>query len=129
MSKNHKLARSILDMGFYNFRNRLQTKLKTRNKQLAIADKWFASSKLCSNCNYHYREMTLKDRIWDCPNCGMNHDRDINAARNLEKLAISSIVSACGVATNGGMLSNQQSTSHAMLKQEFNSNNAQYATF
>ena len=130
MSKNHKLARSILDMGFYNFRNRLQTKLKTRNKQLTIANRWFASSKLCSNCNYHYREMTLKDRMWDCPNCGINHDRDINAARNLEKLAVSSTVShtsveACGVATNGGMLSNQQSTSYAMLKQEFNNNNAQ----
>ncbi|TXH53307.1 MAG: transposase [Bacteroidia bacterium] len=99
--------------------------IKTRNKQLTIANRWFVSSKLCSNCNYHYDEMTLKDRIWDCPNCGINHDRDMNAARNLEKLAVSSTVSACGVATNGGMLNNQQSTSYAVLKQEFNNNNAQ----
>ena len=125
MSKNHKLARSILDMGFYSFRNRLQTKLKARNKQITVADRWFASSKLCSNCDYHYREMTLKDRMWDCPNCSTNHDRDINAAKNLEKLAVSSTVYACGVATDGGTLSNQRSTSHAMLKQEFNSSNVQ----
>ena len=125
MSRNHKLARSILDMGFYNFRNRLQAKLKARVKQLTIADRWFASSKLCSVCDYHYREMTLKDRMWVCPNCCTNHDRDINAAKNLEKLAVSSTVSACGVATDGGTLHNQRSTSHAMLKQEFNHNVAQ----
>ena len=44
MSRNHKLARSILDMGFYNFRNRLQNKLQARGKQLTLADRWFASS-------------------------------------------------------------------------------------
>lgn len=127
MSKNHKLARSILDMGFYNFRNRLQTKLQIRNKQLTIADRWFASSKLCNNCSYLYREMTLKDRMWECPNCNVTHYRDVNAAMNLEKLAVSSTVShtsveACGVASNGGTFSNKRSTSYAMTKQEFNNN-------
>src|SRR6185437_9941295 len=125
MSKNRKLARSILEMGFYNFRHRLQAKLSARGKQLTVADRWFASSKLCSNCSYLYSEMTLKDRMWVCPNCGTHHDRDINAAMNLEKLAVSSTVSACGVAANGGMLSNQQPTSYATLKQEFNNNVAQ----
>jgi putative transposase len=125
MSKNKKISRSILEMGFYNFRNRLQTKLNARGKRLTIADRWYASSKLCSNCSYLYNEMTLKDRMWVCPNCSTNHDRDINAAINLEKLAVSSTVSACGVVANGGMLSNQRSTSYAMLKQEFNNSVAQ----
>lgn len=125
MSGNHKLAGSILDMGFYNFRNRLQTKLNIRNKKLTIADRWFASSKLCSNCSYLHREMTLKDRMWECPNCNVTHDRDVNAAMNLEKLAVGSTVSACGVAANGGTFSDKRSTSYAMLKQEFNNNIAQ----
>ena len=66
MSKNRKLSKSILDMGFYNFRNRLGQKLALRNKQLTIANRWFASSKACStnNCNYLYQEMSLKDRMW-----------------------------------------------------------------
>jgi putative transposase len=124
MSKNRKLAKSILDMGFYNFKSRLEAKLKARNKQLMIADRWFASSKLCSTngCGYLYRDMTLKDRMWDCPNCNVTHDRDVNSARNLMNLAVSSTVSACGVSSDGGTLSNQWSTSHVMLKQEFNHN-------
>jgi putative transposase len=104
MSKTHKLARSILDMGFYNFRNSLQTKLKVRNKQLNIANRWFANSKLCNNGNYHYREMTLEERIWFYFNYCTNHDRDKNAAKNLEKLAVISIVLAYEVANDGGTL-------------------------
>ena len=104
MVKNRKLARSILDMGFYNFRNRLATKLKERNKTFILADRWFASSKICNSCSHKHQDLTLKDRMWVCPNCNVRHDRDENAARNLEKLAVSSTVSVCGVASNGGML-------------------------
>ena len=125
MSKNRKLAQSILEMGFYNFRARLQTKLKQRNKQLIIANRWYASSKSCSNCEYRNDELSLKDRMWVCPNCGLIHDRDINAAKNLEKLAVSSTVTACGVTPDGGTLNPQRTTSHVMLKQEFNHTNAQ----
>jgi len=113
MSKNRRLSKSILDMGFYNFRNRLEQKLKLRNKKLTIANRWFASSKICStnNCNYHYQDMTLKDRIWECPNCKVIHDRDENAAKNLMKLAVSSTVThtsvkVCGVYSVGVGISN-----------------------
>ena len=109
MSKNRKLSRSILDMGFYSFKNRLATKLKSRGKTITIANRWFASSKLCSTntCGYLYKDMTLKDRMWVCPNCKVNHDRDVNAARNLMKLAVSSTVSACGVSAIGvGIINN-----------------------
>lgn len=109
MSKNRKLSRSILDMGFYSFKNRLATKLKSRGKTMTIANRWFASSKLCSTntCGYLYKDMTLKDRMWVCPNCKVNHDRDVNAARNLMKLAVSSTVSACGVPAIGvGIINN-----------------------
>ena len=128
MSKNHKLSKSILDMGFYRFRNRLETKLKARGKHLILADRWYPSSKICNCCNHKNVELTLKDRIWVCPNCNVLHDRDANAAINLEKLAVSFIahasetgVEACGAASNGGTLSNQWSTSYAVMKQEFNS--------
>jgi transposase len=121
MSKNHKIARLILNMEFYNFKNSLQTKIKIKNKQLNIANRWFANSKLCNNGNYHYREITLEDRIWFYFNYCTNHDRDINSAKNLEKLAVISIVLAYEVATDGGTFSNQSSTSYAMLKQEFDS--------
>jgi putative transposase len=57
-------------------------------------DRWFPSSKRCSHCGHVVEKMTLNIRTWDCPSCGTNHDRDINAAKNI--LAAGLAVKVCG---------------------------------
>lgn len=52
------------------------------------ADKWFASSKICHNCGFKYKDLTLSERKWVCPNCGASIDRDENAAINLKQLGM-----------------------------------------
>ena len=67
-----------------------------RGGQLIVADRWFASSKICSKCGTKQESMPLSIREWTCLECGSHHDRDLNAAKNLMKLAVSSTVTACG---------------------------------
>jgi putative transposase len=96
MLKNHCLARSIADMGFHEFRRQLTYKTARRGGTLIVADRWYASSKLCSNCGYKLASLDLGSRQWTCPACHVHHDRDVNAAINLRGLAVSSTVIACG---------------------------------
>lgn len=101
MMKNRKLARSISDMSFYELRRQLAYKLKSRNGNLIVADRFFASSKLCSSCGFKYENLSLSERVWTCAGCNTFHNRDVNAALNLEKWAVSSTVTACGEKGNG----------------------------
>jgi len=87
MLKNEKLARSISDIGFGTIRRQLEYKALRYDTKLIIADRWYPSSKLCSQCNYKNDSLTLKDREWNCRECGAIHDRDSNAAINLKRLA------------------------------------------
>lgn len=96
MAKNRHLARAISDVGMGEFRRQLEYKAPMRGAQVILTDRWFASSKTCSICGHHYKELTLREREWTCPDCGTVHDRDFNAARNLAKLAVSPTVAACG---------------------------------
>ena len=64
--------------------------------RVAIADRWFPSSKQCSECGWRKPELSLVEREWVCEDCGCVHDRDVNAARNLKMMAESSSVTACG---------------------------------
>ena len=57
--------------------------LAMRGGILVIAERWFASSKMCSNCGFKMEKILLSTRKWQCPNCQTEHDRDVNAARNL----------------------------------------------
>jgi len=91
MIKNHKLARAILDMSFFEFRRQLEYKAKITGGDIIIADRFFPSSKLCSNCGYKAEDMRLSVREWICPICGSKHDRDINAAINLKNNAITNL--------------------------------------
>lgn len=128
MMKNRRLARAIADGGFYEFRRQLQYKSRIQGSVVVVADRWFASSKLCSVCGEKLSELSLSVRSWACPHCATTHDRDINAAKNLEKMAVSSIVSpspaslgivyACG-APSGGVVA-QAAASHGVMKQESN---------
>ena len=82
---NH-LNRKIIDACLGMFKNQLQYKCNWYHKKLVIADKGFPSTQLCSNCGYRHKEVSdPKYHSWICPNCGAEHDRDINAAINLKE--------------------------------------------
>ncbi|MEH2456062.1 RNA-guided endonuclease InsQ/TnpB family protein [Nostoc sp.] len=83
MVRNHKLAKSISDAGWGTFTNFLAYKLERKGGKLVEIDRWFPSSKLCSNCFYQMNEIPLDIREWTCPHCGTHHDRDGNAAINI----------------------------------------------
>jgi putative transposase len=76
-------ARSIQDASFGEIRRQLTYKSEWRDKILIAVDRWYASSKTCSNCRHLLDELRLDVRYWTCPKCKVTHDRDINAARNL----------------------------------------------
>jgi putative transposase len=95
MMANRKLAKAIQDMGFYEFRRQLDYKTKLYGSELVIVDRWFPSSKTCSRCGKKKETLSLSERVFDCDHCGLQIDRDLNAAINLQKAA-SPVVSACG---------------------------------
>ena len=93
---NHKLAKAIGDMGFYEFRRQLKYKCKLYGSELVVADRWFPSSKTCSNCGIKKDTLILSERLFECDHCSFQIDRDLNAAINLLKVA-SHVTSACGL--------------------------------
>ncbi|WP_159297266.1 RNA-guided endonuclease InsQ/TnpB family protein, partial [Microcystis aeruginosa] len=94
MMANHKLAKAIQDMGFYEFRRQLDYKTQLYGSELIIADRWFPSSKTCSNCGYKKESLSLTERVFECEQCHAVCGRDLNASLNLASLAVSSTVSA-----------------------------------
>lgn len=101
MVKNRRLARSIADMGLFELRRQLEYKTVMRGGRIVVADLWYPSSKICSECGHPLETLPLSVREWTCPACGVNHDRDVNAAINLKNMAVSSTVSACGEEGSG----------------------------
>ena len=85
MVKNRKLARSIHDLGFYEFKRQLIYKANQWGKTVKELDRFYPSSKTCSNCGFIMAKenLTLAVRHWICPSCHANHDRDINASINI----------------------------------------------
>ncbi|MCW6051299.1 transposase [Lyngbya sp. CCAP 1446/10] len=124
--KNHKLAGAIADCGMYEFKRQLEYKTQKFNSKLTLVDRFFPSSQICSSCCNHRHKMPLKNRVYHCPECGHAEDRDLNAAKNIERwfegifvperseLAVSSTAPACGV--------DKPDSSHAVatVKQEVN---------
>lgn len=101
MLQNRRLARSVGDAGFYEFRRQLEYKAALYGSQVFVAERWFASSKTCSCCGVKVAELPLKARQWSCSACGTQHDRDVNAAINLRNMAASSAATACGAGGSG----------------------------
>jgi putative transposase len=85
MLANHKLAKAIADMGFYEFRRQLEYKCELYGSELVVVNRWFASSKTCSNCGTKKETLSLMTRVFECGHCGFTCDRDLNASINLEK--------------------------------------------
>jgi putative transposase len=94
MVKNHKLANSISDASWGELIRQLAYKCQWYGRELVKIDRWFPSSKRCGNCGYIVDKMPFNVREWDCSKCGANHDRDLNAAKNI--LAAGLAVSVCG---------------------------------
>ena len=119
MMANRHLARSIADMGFHECRRQLDYKAQRRGGQMVVADRWFPSSKTCSCCGTVMKTLPLSVREWTCEACGAAHDRDVNAAKNLERYAVSSTVSARG--GEGAGLARKRKVKPSPVKQEPNS--------
>lgn len=98
MQKNRCLSKSISDASWSEFLRQLEYKAAWYGRELIGIDKWFPSSKRCSDCGYTAPKMPLQVRHWTCPECGAIHDRDVNAARNV--LAAGLAVSARGEAVS-----------------------------
>jgi len=127
MIQNQKLSKQMADVSWYEFMRMLEYKAKWYGKNIIKADRFYASSKICSVCGYKNDQLTLSIRKWQCPECGTHHDRDENASKNLYKIGVAHLTSgragtvrtkACGAGSVGGMEDNLQSTRHPAVKQE-----------
>jgi putative transposase len=91
MMSTHKIARSVADMSFFEFRRQLEYKAQSAGVKIVVADMWFPSSKTCNRCGNKTAEMPLNVRRWTCEHCNSQHDRDVNAAINLKNYALASM--------------------------------------
>jgi putative transposase len=94
MVRNPKLAKSISDVGWGELVRQLEYKAAWYGRTLVQIDRWYPSSKRCHACGYVLDALALDVRQWTCPACGVRHDRDVNAAKNM--LAVGLTVNACG---------------------------------
>lgn len=85
MMSNKHLSKSISQQKFYEFRVKLTDKCIQNDIELRIVDRWYPSSKICSQCGSHKSDLKLSDRIYKCNNCGIEIDRDFNASLNLKQ--------------------------------------------
>jgi len=102
ITKNHNLAKSISDAGWSTLVNFLEYKAAREGKAIIKIDRWFPSSKACSECGSIAHKMPLNVRSWICPHCGASHDRDINAAKNIRAEGLRMLAGGTPVTAGGG---------------------------
>jgi putative transposase len=105
MLRNRKLAKAISDASFGEIKRQLEYKCTWYNKILVKIGTFYPSSKTCSACGWINQSLTLKDRRWSCTQCAINHDRDINASKNILKEGLRCISSGTGDYTHGANVS------------------------
>lgn len=88
LQKNRGVARSIADSGWYTFTEMLRYKSDWYGKNFIKIGRFEPSSKSCSNCGYYFKDLELSHRSWVCDGCGAEHDRDINAAKNIKNFGL-----------------------------------------
>jgi putative transposase len=122
-----RLSRSISDAGWGTFLRMLEYKAKWYGATLILAPRSFPSTRLCSRCGHLHGKMSLSQRVFRCENCGLQIDRDLNAAINLKKCGLAHLTGstgsspgsyACGDPSGGGTVFLGWSTSHGSVKQE-----------
>lgn len=84
-------GKKISDLGFYSFLQKVKYLAAVKGKQVVFIDQWFASSKTCSVCGFKHENLSLRERAWTCPQCQTHHDRDLNAAVNIERVGASTL--------------------------------------
>ncbi len=122
--KNHKLAKAINDVGWGMFLTALEWQCLKRGKHFVKINRWFPSSKTCSSCGGYKDDLVLNDRVYVCPDCGFEIDRDLNAAFNIlnEGLRLhqntvgTTEINACGAMKKVVMTSAQEACGSSVHK-------------
>ncbi len=105
MLKNHTLARAVSDVGWNMLMNFLEYKAARAGKAFVKCDRWYPSSKACSECGAICETMPIDVRWWTCAHCGAHHDRDINAAKNIRAEGLRTLAGGMPAAASGGRIS------------------------
>jgi putative transposase len=118
MVRNRRLARAISDCGWGEFRRQLEYKCERARHELVVIDRWYPSSKTCSACGYLLARLSLSTRHWTCPGCRAQHDRDINAAKNILAAGLAVARGSPGDACGADVRHSGSSRVQSALKQE-----------
>ncbi|MEO8970088.1 MAG: IS200/IS605 family element RNA-guided endonuclease TnpB [Ktedonobacteraceae bacterium] len=115
MVKNEKLSKAISDVGWSEFVSQLEYKAEWYGRSLVKIDRWYPSSKRCFDCGHILDSLPLDVRSWTCPECGVVHDRDVNAAKNIRSVGLT-VLNACGEAVRPGAVKTNSGTSQRSRK-------------
>jgi putative transposase len=118
MVHNRRLARAISDCGWGEFRRQLEYKCQRAGRELVVLDRWYPSSKTCSACGHLLAELSLGTRRWTCPDCGAQHDRDLNAAKNILAAGLAVARGSPGDACGADVRHSGSSRVQSAVKQE-----------
>ncbi len=102
MTANHNLAKAVSDVGWGTLTAFLKYKAERDGKAFVKVNRWFPSSKVCSECGYQMGKMKLDVRSWTCPSCCTHHDRDVNASKNIRDEGLRILASGIGATAGRG---------------------------
>ncbi len=104
LSRNRRLAKSISDSGWRMFRTLLEYKANCYGREVKVISRWEPTSQRCSSCRHLDDKKSLAIRCWTCSACAAEHDRDINAAKNILAVGQAEMINACGAEGKSSLL-------------------------